>query len=245
LCAANLSESARPIRDRAALANVILGDDPQAIADAMLSALSEGCAGEELAGAVAYAAAVRIAQFHISNEFGDWDTAHHSFTFANAVHQAMRRAPSAELLRGVFDAAMSVYLNRFLNIPAARIPRASGKARPSAEVIEALPALLNLQQQVNQVGALVAEYFAAPADDHALVAAMGRAMLREDRGFHTIQDFESAVRQYSLLGRDAGSIVLLATGRYMAAHAPTVRAQGQTFQIAERLYRGDRLFEGD
>ena len=230
---------------RAALANVILGDDPQAIADAMLSALSEGCAGEELAGAVAYAAAVRIAQFHISNEFGDWDTAHHSFTFANAVHQAMRRAPSAELLRGVFDAAMSVYLNRFLNIPSARIPRAGGKARPSAEVIEALPALLNLQQQVNQVGALVAEYFAAPADDHALVAAMGRAMLREDRDFHTIQDFEAAVRQYSILGRDAGSVVLLATGRYMAAHAPTVRAQGQTFQIAERLYRGDRLFEGD
>jgi hypothetical protein len=27
------------------------------------------------------------------------DTAHHSFTFANAVHQAIQRAPSAELVR--------------------------------------------------------------------------------------------------------------------------------------------------
>jgi hypothetical protein len=57
------------------------------------------------------------------------DTAHHSFTFANAVHQAIQRAPSAELVRGAFDATMSVYLNRFLNVPAAKIPTINDAAR--------------------------------------------------------------------------------------------------------------------
>jgi len=37
--------------------------------------------------------------------------------------------------------------------------------------------------------------------------------------------------------------VLVAAARYLAAHAPTVRAQGQTYQIARRLSRGERLFE--
>jgi hypothetical protein len=35
---------------------------------------------------------VRIARFHTINEFGDWDTALHSFTFANTVHQGLRRS---------------------------------------------------------------------------------------------------------------------------------------------------------
>jgi hypothetical protein len=35
----------------------------------------------------------------------------------------------------------------------------------------------------------------------------------------------------------------VAAARYLAAHAPTVRAQGQTYQIARRLSRGERFFE--
>ena len=33
------------------------------------------------------------------------------------------------------------------------------------------------------------------------------------------------------------------TINYLAAHAPTVRAQGQTYDIARRLHRGELLFE--
>src|SRR2546421_3695819 len=76
------------------LVQVVLGEDPQAIADALLEALREGATEEQLAGAVTYAAALRIARFPTSNEFGDWDTALHTFTFANAVQQGLRRAPS-------------------------------------------------------------------------------------------------------------------------------------------------------
>jgi hypothetical protein len=198
-----------------------------------------------LGGAVAYAAALRIARFPISNEFGDWDTAHHSFTFANAVHQAIQRAPSAELLRGAFDAAMSVYLNRFLNVPAARMSAENGAAGSDlGELLDSLPALLDRQQQVDQAGALVAEYLARGGEGGAMIAALGRALLREDRDFHTIQDFEAAVRLHSYLGATpAGAHALVATARYLAAHSPTVRAQGQTWNIATRLHRGDRLFE--
>jgi hypothetical protein len=68
--------------------------------------------------------------------------------------------------------------------------------------------------------------------------------LREDRDFHTIQTVEAAYRQYEYLrGMQAGTHVLVAAGRYLAAHSPTVREQGQTYQIAYRLHRGERLFE--
>jgi hypothetical protein len=234
----------RPWIGAGALVSVILGDDAGAIGEAMLAALADGCSPDELGGAVAYAAAMRVARFHTSNEFGDWDVAHHSFTFANAVHQALRRAPSLELLRGAFDAAMSVYRNRFLNIPAAPIPHPNGASRAAPEALAALPGLLDHQQQVNQAAALVAEHFAAGGEDRALIAALGRALLREDRDFHSIQSFEAAIRQYAYLGRgEAGTNVLIATARYLAAHSPTPRAQGQTFRIAERLFRGERLFE--
>jgi nitrite reductase/ring-hydroxylating ferredoxin subunit len=102
---------------REELATVLLGEDGGVIAGALLEALREGATEEELAGAVAYAAALRIARFPITNEFGDWDTSLHTFTFSNAVQQGLRRAPTSELLRGVFDAAMSVHLDRFLNVP--------------------------------------------------------------------------------------------------------------------------------
>jgi nitrite reductase/ring-hydroxylating ferredoxin subunit len=225
------------------LVQVVLGEDPQAIADALLAALREGASAEQLAGAVTYAAALRIARFPTSNEFGDWDTALHTFTFANAVQQGLRRAPSPELLRGVFDAAMSVYLDRFLNVPAVRLPEPDPAARPE-ELLEELPVLLDRQQRVNEAGALVASYLGADGDDARLLAALGAGLVREDRDFHTIQCVEAAFRQYAdLRGTEAGTHVLVAAARYLAAHAPTMRAERQTLDIARRLQRGERLYE--
>ena len=77
-----------------------------------------------------------------------------------------------------------------------------------------------------------------------MLATLGNALLREDRDFHTIQDIEAALRQYSILkGTPAAAHVLIATTRYLAAHAPTVRAQSQTYQIALRLNRGEHVFD--
>jgi nitrite reductase/ring-hydroxylating ferredoxin subunit len=228
----------------AELIPTLLAESASDAVGAMLAALSEGCKPEELAALVTHAAATRVAQFHTSNEFGDWDTALHTFTFANAIEQGMHRAPSTELLRGVFDAAMSVHLDRFLNIPPARLPAPDGKGSPE-ELLEGLMPLLDGQQQVNPAGELAAAYLAAGGDPARLMARLGRALLREDRDFHTIQCVEAAVRQYTARrGTPEGAVALIAAARYLAAHAPTRRTQDQLFRTAERLHRGERLFEG-
>src|SRR5438132_1818265 len=229
--------------DRAPLVDAVLGDDAGASIDALLGALAAGATEGELASAVSFAAATRIARFHTSNEFGDWDTALHTFTFANAVEQGLRRSPSPELLRGVLDAAMSVHLDRFLNVPPARLPRPAPDADPEALLAE-LPTLLDRQQQVGEAGALVASFLGAGGDPDRLVSALGACLLREDRNFHTIQCVEAAVRQHELLrGPDDAALPLVAAARYLAAHATTTRSQRQTFEIARRLHRGERLYE--
>ncbi|MGZ4389899.1 MAG: Rieske (2Fe-2S) protein, partial [Gaiellaceae bacterium] len=127
--------------------------------------------------------------------------------------------------------------------PAARLPRPDPVADPAALLAE-LPALLDGQQRVDGAGALVASYLASGGGPAALVAALGAALLREDRNFHTIQCVEAAVRQHELLaGTEDAALPLVAAARYLAAHAPTARAQRQTYGIAWRLHRGDRLYE--
>jgi hypothetical protein len=230
----------------------LLGDDPQAISDGLLEALRQGATGEELAHLVVYTALRRIVQFHTSNEFGDWNTVHHTFTFANAVHQAMRRSPSPALLRGVWDAAMSIYLDRFLNIPAAKVPQPTAAEVSGASperMLDALLVLFDQQQQVHQAGELVAHYLARGADPAPLIATLGQALLREDAGFHPIQSLEAAARQYGLLAARADTApyaphALVAAARYLAAHAPTARSANQTYMIALRLSREEKVFEG-
>ncbi len=228
-------------RGRDTLLKALIGEEPSKIVEGLLTALSEGASPGELAGSVAYTAALRIARFHTSNEFGDWDRAMHTFTFANAVHQGLRRVSSVELLRGVFDAAMSSYLDRFLNVPIARLLPSS---LSGTEALDGLTTLLDRQQQVNEAGGLVASYLEKGGDPDLLLTHIGHMLLREDRDFHSIQMIEAAFQQFILLrGTPEGNQVLVAATRYLAAHAPTMRTQGQTYQISVRLYRGERLFE--
>jgi nitrite reductase/ring-hydroxylating ferredoxin subunit len=226
---------------RDALIEDVLGEDPAASIEALLTALREGASEVELASAISFAAVIRIARFPTTNEFGDWDTALHTFTFANAVEQGLRRSASPELVRGIFDAAMSIHLDRFLNVPAARLPVPDPEADPDV-LLEELPRLLDRQQQVAEAGQLVASFLGAGGDPDRLVAALGAALVREDRNFHTIQCVEAAVRQHVLAAGDAG-LPLIAAARYLAAHAATTRSQRQTFEIARRLHRGERLYE--
>jgi nitrite reductase/ring-hydroxylating ferredoxin subunit len=229
---------------RGALVETLLSAEPGEILEALLTALRDGAREVELASAVSIAAATRIARFPTSNEFGDWDTALHTFTFANAVEQGLRRSASPELVRGVLDAAMSVYLDRFLNVPATRLPQPQG-GEPDALLAE-LRDLYDRQQQVDEAGQLVASYLGAGGDADRLVAELGSCLLREDRNFHTIQCVEAAVRQHELLsGTEEAGLPLLAAARYLAAHASTARSQRQTYEIARRLHRGERIYEDE
>jgi nitrite reductase/ring-hydroxylating ferredoxin subunit len=238
---------AGPRRDgwtgRATLVEVLLGDDPAAIVDALLSALRDGAAEVEVASAVAFAAAMRIARFPTTNEFGDWDTALHTFTFANAVEQGLRRSASPQLVRGVFDAAMSVHLDRFLNVPATRLARGESDGDPD-RLLQDLISAFDSQQQVEEAGALAASFLGSGGYRKRLVATLGSALARENRNFHTIQCVEAATRQHQLLAEtDDAELPLIAAARYLAAHAATTRSERQTFDIARRLHRGEKLYE--
>jgi len=222
-----------------ALAVTILDEEPAVSLKAIVAAAAAGVPLTSLSATVAYAAALRPAHFHISNEFADWNTVHHTFTYTNAVDQAMRRAPSRELARGILDGAMSVYLERFLNVPKQPLPLPSGLTRTSADVL----AEFDRQQRVDETAAVVMDLLAA-GEHQAVIAALGHALLREDAGFHEFQIYEAAVRQYgNFRGRPEGDHILIGAARFLTAHAPTVRATGPTFEIAQRLQRGEALYE--
>jgi nitrite reductase/ring-hydroxylating ferredoxin subunit len=241
------------------IVDVLLGDNPNAIADVLIESLQDGAKEQELAAIVAYAAALRIAQFPITNEYSDWDTALHTFTFANAVQQAIRRLQhsSTELLRAVFDVAMSNYLNRFLNVPCVALPSEkvgepiNNKDRESewGNIRDRFLDTLDKRQQVNEAATMVASSFSRQGEKE-LSATLVHALLREDRSFHTIQMLEATFRQKTELQRlqvldgiKPMSSVLIAAARYLAAHTPTARAQGQIFEIAWRLHQGGKLYE--
>ncbi|MWV38744.1 Rieske 2Fe-2S domain-containing protein [Natrialba sp. INN-245] len=235
--------------------STLLADDPEAIVDALADAIGEGATSEELAAEVAHAAATRVAQFGTANEFGDWNTVHHTFTYANAVHVATRRTDAIELYRGVFDAALSVYLDRFLNTPPAPIPESGEEdtGRDPDAILEALLETFDVDGEVNEAGRLVSEFFDCGGDPEALKRTLGHGLLREDAGFHTLQNLEAAFRQFDLADASADDAAsdlesrrrtpLIASARYMAAHFPTRREAEQTFTIAARLNRGETIHE--
>jgi nitrite reductase/ring-hydroxylating ferredoxin subunit len=237
----------------APLVETMLGDDPAAIVDALVGALESSASVQELSGALAYAAALRVARFHTSNEFGDWITVLHTFSYANALHQSLKRAPTADAARGIFHGAMRLYLDRFLNIPAARLP-SENDAGPEADrssaddLLAELVALFDREQQVNPAGALVYRYLALGHPDDLLIRKLGHTLLREDAEFHSYQMFEAGVQQYLELKmtrpREA-RYVLVGVARYLAAHSPTARSMFQTAKIALRLHRGEDLTQAD
>jgi hypothetical protein len=231
------------------LTDTLLGDDPQAIVAGISGALAEGAPVTAVSRAVSSAAALRVARFHTSNEFSDWITVLHSFTHANAVHQLLRRAPSADLLRGVYHAAMRLYLDRFLNTPAARLPEDRPEALPELPIdadalLAKLRDLLDREQQVQAAALVTHRYLALGHDPAPLIAELGQLLLREDGEFHSYQMLEAGValhRELAPVDQTAATRVLVAVARYLAAHAPTSRAMLQTARTARRLQRGDDL----
>ena len=230
----------------------VMGDDPEAIVDALAGAVREGATREQLADAVARAATRRVAYFATNNEFGDWDTVHHTLTYANAVHRATRRTDAVELYRACFDGTMSVYLDRFLNSPRAPMPEPgeSDTTRDPTEIREDLLSCFDEQGEVNRAATLVHEHFDAGGDPGGLKRTLGRGLLREDADFHTLQNVEAGFRRFEAVEEDeedeedeAERMALAAPARYMAAHFPTRREAEQTFSIATRLHRGERLHE--
>ena len=231
------------------LVEALLGDDPQHSIDALQAAFRAGLALADGAQALAYAAALRLTRFTISNEFGDWDTALHHFTYCASLAQVAKRAPSIELARGVLHGAMVVYQARFLNMPAARLPGARALAElptDPATLQEQLLEYCERQGGVDEAGAITYRYLTLGHDPAALVATLGHAVLCEDPGFHDFQMLEEGVCLAQDLAEaghtEASYQTLVAIARWQAAHAPTRRATTQTYTIARRLHRGEAVY---
>ena len=221
------------------LGETILDAEPDETLDKMCSLVREGVPLTDLSASVAYAAARRPVHFRVTNEFGDWDTVHHTYTYTNAVDQAMRRAPSSLLARGIFDGAMSVYLERFLNVPKQAIPEPSGRKSATEELLDSF----DRQGRVDDTGQIVMD-MVAQGQEEEVVRALGHALLREDAGFHMFQIYEAGLRQYhNFKGTLMGAHILIGTARFLSAHSPTVRSRVQTYDIAARLMRGEALYE--
>jgi hypothetical protein len=228
--------------DVSGLAWKILEDDPYAVVGSICDAISAGATPEQLGRALALAAALRITRFHTQNDFGDWDSVHHGFTYANALHQCLVRHPSDLLVRGVIHGALRVYLDRFLNVPAARLPSATGAGRPE---LSELQECWDAQGGVDRAGSIAYRWLRTGGDPRRLVAALGHALLAEDAGFHWFQITEAAVRQFSAWPEDSeeGALILAGAARFLAAHTPTRRELPHVVRTAARLRRGDDLFE--
>jgi nitrite reductase/ring-hydroxylating ferredoxin subunit len=221
----------------------LLDDDPGKVGDALIAALEDGATPEQVGRAVALAAGLRITRFHVQNDHGDWDVVHHGFTYANALHQALSRQPSAELIRGAVHGALKVYLDRFLNVPAARLPVVAPSGGPGD--LGELQACWDEQGRVDHAGAIVARWVLAGGDPGAAVAALGQALVNEDAGFHWFQTVEAAARQAAAWpqGSEPQALLLAGAARFLAAHTPTRRELPQVVRIALRLRRGEDLFE--
>jgi len=241
--------------DHVTLSESLLADDPVAIIDALTAAARDGASPADLGRALAYAAALRVARFGTANEHSDWETAHHVFTYANAVHQALKRIGSeavtsgqpVDAVRGLLHGAMALYLARYLNVPPASLPGERGDGLDdlpvaAADIRAGLLDTLDRQQQIDAAARLVARYFILGHPPEALITTLAHALLREDAGFHAYQMLEAGVRQFREWGTgDQGRHILIAVARYLAAHSPTERSLLQTADIARRLMRGGEL----
>ena len=233
-----------------ALTQTILGDDPLATIERLEAALRAGAPARLVARQVAYAAALRLARFATSNEVTDWFNPQHTFVYCNGAYQAVARAATPDVVRGVFHGAMSVYMDRYLNVPPARLPRErrTREDLPDSEqgLRQALLKELDQRANVERVADIVSRWVALERPLPGLIDALTFATVREDLDFHSLQVLEAAVNQCRAWDGIAGTQredILVGVARNLAAHCPTRRAGQQTAIIAERLHRGEKMFE--
>ncbi|MCM3290981.1 Rieske (2Fe-2S) protein [Paenibacillus sp. MER 180] len=235
--------------DEEELLLALLGDDPLRTVSMLKEALLNGASPFRISQIATLAAAERVVRFHMQNDFGDWISVLHTFTHAHAVHEGLIRSADPWLVRGIFHTAATIYLDRFLNIPAAPRPSATGATKEVPQPAELLE-ILDKQQQVAPAAEWVIRYLRSGGKPEPLFNVLGHALLREDAEFHSFQMYEAAVAEYDRWASESGTFaekaretLILAVTRYLAAHAPTSRETPHTATIAWRLHRGEKLFE--
>ena len=186
------------------------------------------------------------------NEVTDWFNPQHTFIYSNGVYQAVRRSAAPDVVRGILHGAISVYMDRYLNVPPARLPvERKVSRRPIRHdpdvLLKSLLAELDKRANVEQLADIVSRYVTLGFDFAPLVDSLALATVREDLDFHSLQVLEAGVNQCRAWGEAAPERehIMIGVVRNLAAHCPTRRAGEQTADIARRLHNGEKIFEGE
>src|SRR6516225_7148483 len=228
----------------------LLKEDPCAILSAITAAITHGIPPLEITRHLTLAAAWRLARFPESNDIDDWFGPMHTFSFCNALYQVLARGGAdANVLRGVYHAAMSIYVDRFLNIPRAQLPGETPLEKlPTAPGVlrEGILSSLDQRKGWSEVPSLVVRYLRLGHPERDLVDTLTFATVREDLDFHKLQVMEAAVTQAQLWppGSIERELLYNAAARHLAAHCPTRRSSSQSVAVVLRLHRGEEVFAG-
>jgi nitrite reductase/ring-hydroxylating ferredoxin subunit len=228
----------------------LLREDPRAILSAISEALADGVAPVEIARHLALAAAWRLARFPESNDLDDWFGPVHTFSFCNALYQVLARGGAeVNVLRGMYHAAMSIYVDRFLNIPRAQLPGETPLDKlPTAPNLLREGILSSLDQRKGwwEVPSLVVRYLRLGHPEPDLVDTLTFATVREDLDFHKLQVIEAGVTQAQVWqpGSVERELLYTAVTRHLAAHCPTQRSSSQSVGVALRLHGGEEIYSG-
>ena len=226
----------------------LLKEDPFATLGAIAAAITDGVSPIEITRHLALAAAWRLACFPESNDIDDWFGPMHTFSFCNALYQVLARGGAdANVLRGVYHAAMSIYVDRFLNIPRAQLPgETSLEKLPTAPGLlrEGILSSLDQRKGWSEVPSLVVRYLRLGHPERDLVDTLTFATVREDLDFHKLQVMEAAVTQAQLWqpGSFERELLYTAVARHLAAHCPTRRSSSQSVAVALRLHHGEEIY---
>ncbi len=231
--------------DISAFTQTMLGDDFVSIVAEIEEKLRAGVRPTALCRAMTYAGAIRTARFHLKNE-GDWHDVANIYSYAHALYRAFHYAPSAELLRGIFHGAVFLTYLRWLNMPAARIPRPGQRLNETFDSVDQM--LERFQefadfQKVYEAEILVNQYLEDGHDVDRLKRALAHILLREDAELHMFQVLEVAFLHYDLSDDpEEKRMHLLAGTRYITAQKLMKNILWST-ENAERLQRGELLSE--
>ena len=195
------------------------------------TARAAGATDEELGRALAYAAALRIVRFHTRNDHADWDTVHHSFTAAERV------APGACGATPLPSCGAPRCTPRCASISTASstCPR-RGCRTATIGSIDGLNRCFDAQGMVDEAANEAYGFLQAGGARAELIAALGRALLVEDAGFHWFQTVEAGVRQATAWpeGSEESALILVAS----PASSPPTRRPGASCRRSCASRRG-------
>jgi nitrite reductase/ring-hydroxylating ferredoxin subunit len=251
---AGLRENCKPMTSedacRPEFYRLFLGEDPRVILGTLVEALNHGTSPVVIARHLALAAAWRLACFPESNDIEDWFAPMHTFSFCHALHQVLVRSEGeTDAVRGLFHAAMSIYTDRFLNIPRASLPGEKAldplPGTPD-EFREAMLSVLDQRRGWSELPRLVTGYLRRGYPEAVLIDTLTFGTVREDLDFHTLQVLEAGVTEAAIWPQGSAKRELLyaAVARHLAAHCPTTRSSSQSVAVALRLHRGEDLHAG-